>query len=191
MNTKSILLSLGAVVAFSLGGYWLGTQQTTDSSASSTETAEEMQNMPKAESDTRQKEDREVLYWQAPMNPSEIYDEPGKSSMGMDLVPVYADGASSSEGMISINPVVVQNMNVRTAKVQQKDLSTVVRAVGKVDYDEQKLFTVSPKISGWVEQLYVDYTGKMVQRGQPLFSIYSPELVTTQREYLLALKTQK
>ena len=191
MNTKSILLSLGAVVAFSLGGYWLGTQQTTDSSASSTETAEEMQNMPKAESDTRQKEDREVLYWQAPMNPSEIYDEPGKSSMGMDLVPVYADGASSSEGMISINPVVVQNMNVRTAKVQQKDLSTVVRAVGKVDYDEQKLFTVSPKISGWVEQLYVDYTGKMVHRGQPLFSIYSPELVTTQREYLLALKTQK
>ncbi len=191
MNTKSILLFLGAVVAFSLGGYWLGTQQTTDSSASTTETAEEMQNMPKAESDTRQKEDREVLYWQAPMNPSEIYDEPGKSSMGMDLVPVYADGASSSEGMISINPVVVQNMNVRTAKVQQKDLSTVVRAVGKVDYDEQKLFNVSPKISGWVEQLYVDYTGKIVQQGQPLFSIYSPELVTTQREYLLALKTQK
>jgi Cu(I)/Ag(I) efflux system membrane fusion protein/cobalt-zinc-cadmium efflux system membrane fusion protein len=110
--------------------------------------------------------------------------------MGMDLVPVYADGANSSEGMITINPVVVQNMNVRTAPVQQKDLSTVVRAVGKVEYDEQKLFNVNPKISGWVEQLYVDYTGKMVQRGQPLFSIYSPELVTTQQEYLLALKTQ-
>lgn len=191
MNTKSILLFLGAVVAFSLGGYWLGTQQTTKTPASSAQTMEQMQNMPKAESDTKKQEDREILYWQAPMNPSEIYDKPGKSRMGMDLVPVYADGASSTEGMISINPVIVQNMNVRTAPVQQKDLSTVVRAVGKVDYDEQKLFNVNPKISGWVEQLYVDYTGKMVHRGQPLFSIYSPELVTTQREYLLALKTQE
>jgi Cu(I)/Ag(I) efflux system membrane fusion protein/cobalt-zinc-cadmium efflux system membrane fusion protein len=189
MNTKSILLSLGAVIAFTFGGYWLGIQQSTNDSASTTHSTEEMQSMPK--SDSKQQVDREILYWQAPMNPSEIYDEPGKSSMGMDLVPVYADGANSSEGMISINPVVVQNMNVRTANVQQKDLSTVVRAVGKVDYDEQKLFNVSPKISGWVEQLYVDYTGKMVQRGQPLFSIYSPELVTTQKEYLLALKTQK
>ncbi|NGP90053.1 efflux RND transporter periplasmic adaptor subunit [Aliifodinibius halophilus] len=110
--------------------------------------------------------------------------------MGMDLVPVYADEANSSEGMVKINPVVVQNMNVRTATVQQKDLSTTVNAVGKVEYDEQKLYNVNPKISGWVEQLYVDYTGQMVQRGQPLFSIYSPELVTTQREYLLALKTR-
>jgi len=191
MNTKSILLSLGAVVAFSLGGYWLGTQQTTNSSASTTETTEGMENMPKSESDAEKQGDREILYWQAPMNPTEIYDEPGKSSMGMDLVPVYADGANSSEGMITINPVVVQNMNVRTAPVQQKDLSTVVNAVGKIEYDEQKLFNVNPKVSGWIEQLYVDYTGKMVRRGQPLFSIYSPELVTTQREYLLALKTKE
>src|SRR5699024_3476081 len=98
--------------------------------------------------------------------------------------------ANSSEGMVKINPVVVQNMNVRTATVQQKDLSTTVSAVGKVEYDEQKLYNVNPKVSGWVEHLYVDYTGKMIQRGQPLFSIYSPELVTTQREYLLALKTK-
>jgi Cu(I)/Ag(I) efflux system membrane fusion protein/cobalt-zinc-cadmium efflux system membrane fusion protein len=191
MNTKSILLFLGAVVAFSLGGYWLGTQQSTQTPASSAQTTEQMQNMPKAESDTRKQEDREILYWQSPMNPSEIYDKPGKSRMGMDLVPVYADGASSAEGMISINPVVVQNMNVRTAPVQQKDLSTVVRAIGKVEYDEQKLFNVNTKVSGWIEQLYVNYTGEMVKRGQPLFSIYSPELVTTQREYLLALKTQE
>jgi Cu(I)/Ag(I) efflux system membrane fusion protein/cobalt-zinc-cadmium efflux system membrane fusion protein len=66
-----------------------------------------------------------------------------------------------------------------------------VNAVGKVEYDEQKLYNVNTKISGWIEQLFVDYTGKMVQRGQPLFSIYSPELVTTQQEYLLALKNQK
>jgi len=150
-----------------------------------------MQQEAESTSTEKDQEDREILYWQAPMNPSEIYDEPGKSSMGMDLVPVYADEANSSEGMITINPVVVQNMNVRTVPVQQKDLSATVNAVGRIEYDEQKLYNVNPKISGWVEQLFVDYTGKMVQRGQPLFSIYSPELVTTQQEYLLALKTQE
>ncbi len=191
MNTKSIILSLGAVIAFTLGGYWLGTQQSTGGSAAITQSTDEMQNMPKTDSANKKQGEREILYWQAPMNPSEIYDKPGKSRMGMDLVPVYADEANSSEGMVKINPVVIQNMNVRTATVQKKDLSTVVSAVGKVEYNEQKLFNVNPKISGWVEQLYVDYTGKMVQKGQPLFSIYSPELVTTQREYLLALKTQE
>ena len=191
MNTKSILLLLGVIVIFTLGGYWLGAQ-TTNTSAT-TETTPEMQHqeMQEApESDTKKEGDREILYWQAPMNPSEIYDEPGKSKMGMDLVPVYEDEANSSEGMVKINPVVVQNMNVRTATVQQKDLSTTVNAVGKVEYDEQKLYNVNPKVSGWVEQLHVDYTGKMVRKGQPLFNIYSPELVTTQREYLLALKTR-
>lgn len=184
MNSKYVILILAGLIVFAFGGYWLGAQSgSADMEHSSEETSGSSAN-------NNEQGEREILYWQAPMNPSEIYDEPGKSSMGMDLVPVYADGANSSEGMITINPVVVQNMNVRTAPVQQKDLSTVVRAVGKVEYDEQKLFNVNPKISGWVEQLYVDYTGKMVQRGQPLFSVYSPELVTTQQEYLLALKTQ-
>lgn len=192
MNTKSIILSLGVIAFFTLGGYWLGTQST-DTTASTPQAPKEIQHdnrQKDMQSNASQKEDREILYWQAPMNPSEIYDKPGKSKMGMDLVPVYSDEANSSEGMVKINPVVVQNMNVRTATVQQKNLSTTVSAVGKVEYDEQKLFNVNPKVSGWVEQLHVDYTGKMVQRGQPLFSIYSPELVTTQREYLLALKTK-
>jgi Cu(I)/Ag(I) efflux system membrane fusion protein/cobalt-zinc-cadmium efflux system membrane fusion protein len=138
---------------------------------------------------TQQGEDPEILYWKAPMDPTEIYDEPGKSKMGMDLVPVYADEAQDTEGQVRINPVMVQNMNIRTAPVQRKDLSTTVRTVGKVEYDEQKLYHVNSKISGWIEQLHVDYTGQIVERGQPLFSIYSPQLVTTQREYLLALNT--
>lgn len=187
MKTKNILLFLGVIVAFTLGGYWLGTQSG-DSMTSMNSTDGEMSDT--AGPDSSQEEDREILYWQAPMNPNEIYDEPGQSKMGMDLVPVYADEATSSEGMVKINPVVVQNMNVRTAEASQKDLSATVRTVGKVEHNEQKLHTVNTKISGWVENLYVDYTGKMVQRGQPLFSIYSPELVTTQREYLLALKTR-
>lgn len=187
MNTKSILLSFGLIALFTLGGYWLGTQ-TTNNSASTTQITEEMQDTSK--SDTKKRGDREILYWQAPMNPNEIYDEPGESKMGMELVPVYADEAASSEGMIKINPVVVQNMNVRIAEATQKDLSATVRTVGKIEHNEQKLYTVNTKISGWVENLFVDYTGEMVRSGQPLFSIYSPELVTTQREYLLALKTR-
>lgn len=187
MNTKSILLLIGVIVAFTLGGYWLG-MQAGDSATTMNSSDGEMS--ATAEPDSSQEEDREILYWQAPMNPNEIYDEPGESKMGMELVPVYADEAASSKGMIKINPVVVQNMNVRTAEAIQKDLSATVRTVGKIEHNEQKLYTVNTKISGWVENLYVDYTGKMVRRGQPLFSIYSPELVTTQREYLLALKTR-
>ena len=192
MNSKQTFLSLGLIIIFSLGGYWLGTQNA-NTSAPGPRSADDGQQQPKqagTKSDNKNQEDREILYWQSPMNPSEIYDKPGKSRMGMDLVPVYADEAGGSEGTVKINPVVVQNMNVRSEQVVQKDLSTIVRTVGKVVYDEQKLYTVSTKISGWVEQLYVDYTGKMVQRGQPLFSIYSPEVVTTQQEYLLALNAK-
>jgi Cu(I)/Ag(I) efflux system membrane fusion protein/cobalt-zinc-cadmium efflux system membrane fusion protein len=191
MNAKNIILILAGITIFTLGGYWLGTQSGSSSTEMDQSSDSMEMNQTTGSADGVQKQgEREVLYWQAPMNPSEIYDQPGQSRMGMDLVPVYADEAASSEGMVKINPVVMQNMNVRTQPVVQKSLSTTVSAVGKVEYDEQKLYTVNTKISGWIEELFVDYTGKMVERGQPLFSIYSPELVTTQREYLLALKTR-
>ncbi len=134
--------------------------------------------------------ERKILYWQAPMNPSEIYDEPGKSAMGMDLVPVY-DDQDVSGSQISIDPVTVQNMGVRMATVQEQTFSHDVRAVGKVDYNEENIYEVSSKISGWIEKLHVDYTGKPVRKGQPLFELYSPDLVTTQQEYLLAIKNKE
>ena len=185
MNIKNILITIGLIAGFTWGGFWLGTK------SSGTASSLDNSSMETQTSESDNQGDREVLYWQSPMNPGEIYDEPGKSRMGMELVPVYADEAASSEGMIKINPVVVQNMNVRTEVVVSKDLSTEVNAVGKVEYNEQKLYSVNTKISGWVEDLFVDYTGKMVELGQPLFSIYSPELVTTQQEFLLALNAQK
>ncbi len=132
-----------------------------------------------------------ILYWQAPMNPSEIYDHPGKSAMGMDLVPVYENEVKTSGGGITIDPVTVQNMGVRIAPVERMDFSAKVRTVGNVDYNETKLYIVTTKISGWIEKLYVNYTGQEVKKGQPLLEIYSPELVTTQEEYLLALKNLK
>jgi Cu(I)/Ag(I) efflux system membrane fusion protein/cobalt-zinc-cadmium efflux system membrane fusion protein len=136
--------------------------------------------------------ERKILYWQAPMDPTEIYDHPGKSKMGMDLVPVYEGEAEmGAGGAITIDPVTVQNMGVRTQEVQRMDFTRMVRTVGKIEYDEEKLYTVTTKISGWIERLYVDYTGKLVNKGNPLLEIYSPDLVSTQEEYLLALNTQK
>ncbi|MDR8390471.1 efflux RND transporter periplasmic adaptor subunit [Aliifodinibius sp. S!AR15-10] len=188
MNTKHLFLFISALILVAAGGYWFGLQTGNSRSMQNT-SADTSQAETSSAAQPQQEGDREILYWKAPMDPTEIYDEPGKSKMGMDLVPVYADEAQDTEGQVSINPVVVQNMNVRTAPVQRKDLSTTVRTVGKVEYDEQKLHNISTKISGWIEQLHVDYTGQMVRQGDPLFSIYSPKLVTTQREYLLALNT--
>ena len=138
------------------------------------------------------KGERKILYWQAPMNPTEIYDKPGKSAMGMDLVPVYEDQAGKSTGgIITIDPVTVQNMGVRTSPVIRTDFSRTIRTVGNIDYNEKRLYTVTTKISGWIEKLNVDYTGQQVRKGQPLLEIYSPELVITQEEYLLALKNKE
>ncbi len=141
---------------------------------------------------TKGKKERKILYWRAPMDPTEIYDRPGKSKMGMDLIPVYEDEAElGSGGVVKIDPEIVQQMGVRTTKVMKMDFHRVIRTVGYIDYNEEKLFTVSPKISGWIDQLYVDFTGQEVRKGQPLLEIYSPELVTTQEEYLLALKNKQ
>lgn len=133
-----------------------------------------------------------ILYWQAPMNPSEIYDAPGKSIMGMDLVPVYGASTGSASGLIiKIDPATEQNMGIRTAPVERIDFSRTIRAVGKIDYDEEHTYVVSSKISGWIEKLRINYTGKPVVKGQTLLEIYSPDLVTTQREYLLAIKNKE
>lgn len=137
------------------------------------------------------KKQRKILYWRAPMDPTEIYDHPGKSKMGMDLVPVYEDEQTIGlGGTIIIDPSVVQNLGVKTAKVERRPLKKVIRTVGTIDYDERKLFRVNTKISGWIEKLYVDSTGQEVKKGDLLLEIYSPELVSTQEEYLLALKNR-
>ncbi len=130
-----------------------------------------------------------IKYWVAPMDPTYIRNEPGQSPMGMDLVPVYEDegGEKLPASTIRIDPVTVQNMGVRTAPVRRTALSRSIRALGTVDYDEKRIHTVTVKFDGWIERLYVDFVGQPVKKGQPLFDIYSPDLVTAQEEYLLAL----
>ncbi|MEC4685570.1 MAG: efflux RND transporter periplasmic adaptor subunit [Nitrospirota bacterium] len=135
------------------------------------------------------KAERKIKYWQAPMDPTYISDKPGKSPMGMELIPVYEDEAEDEvEGVIRIDPVTVQNMGVRTKKVTKRPFFTTIRTVGYITYDEELVKDVNTKISGWVEKLYVDTTGEDVNEGQKLLSIYSPELVATQEEYLQALR---
>ncbi|MGH7791801.1 MAG: efflux RND transporter periplasmic adaptor subunit, partial [Thermodesulfobacteriota bacterium] len=105
------------------------------------------------------------------------------------------EGMGGMEGMapgtVMISPDKQQLVGVRTAVVERKPLNRTVRTVGTVTYDETKLTRIHSKIEGWVEKLYVNYTGKLVERGQPLFTIYSPDLLATQQEYLLALKFQE
>lgn len=148
-------------------------------------------NAAKTGEKSKTKSKRKIKYWQAPMNPTEIYDHPGKSSMGMDLIPVYQDESQNTEGLVSIDPVTEQNMGVRTGIVKRMDFTRIIRTVGKVNYDEEKLYTITTKISGWIEKLFVNFTGEIIKKGQPLLEIYSPDLVTTQQEYLLALNTQR
>jgi Cu(I)/Ag(I) efflux system membrane fusion protein len=96
-----------------------------------------------------------------------------------------------SSGAVQVSPEKQQLIGVKIGVVESKPLEKVIRTVGKVDYDEKRIVTVSPKIGGWIEDLYIDFTGKFVRKGDPLLTIYSPELVATQEEYLLALKARK
>ena len=94
-------------------------------------------------------------------------------------------------GTVQISPERQQLIGVKIGTAEMKSLEKVIRTVGRFDYDEKRIGTVSPKIGGWIEDLYVDFTGKFVNQGEPLLTIYSPELVSTQEEYLLALRARK
>jgi Cu(I)/Ag(I) efflux system membrane fusion protein len=134
--------------------------------------------------------ERKIAYYKDPMHPWYTSDKPGKApDCGMDLVPVYED-EGNVQG-IKINPATIQNMGVKVEAVERRKLSKTIRTTGKIDYDERKVYSINTKTMGWVEKLYVDYTGKVVHKGDPLIELYSPELVTTQEEYLQALKYRK
>jgi RND family efflux transporter MFP subunit len=136
------------------------------------------------------KKERKILYWRAPMDPTEIYDRPGKSKMGMDLVPVYEGDEAGGSGGVQIDGRIRQNMNLRTAPVERRDLSRTIRAQGQITYAQDRESALNAKIHGWIDKLFVNTAGQQVRKGDPLLEIYSPELVTTQEEYLLALRNR-
>jgi len=142
-------------------------------------------------------EQRRVLYYVDPMNPNNRSDKPGKAPDGMDLVPVYADEAAAENAMggtgyasVKISRDLQQMMGVTVEEAKLMNLEESIRTVGRVVPDETRLHHVHTKFEGFIEDLFVDYVGKFVREGQALFSIYSPELVATQKEYLLALRAQ-
>ena len=127
-----------------------------------------------------------VLYWRAPMDPNYRSEAPGKSPMGMDLVPVYDDEAGA-DGGVRVSPGFLQNFSVRTTAVTRGALPVSIRTVGVLAHNEEKVVSVNTKFDGWIEKAQVNNVGETVAEGDPLFDIYSPQLVTTQREYLAAM----
>jgi Cu(I)/Ag(I) efflux system membrane fusion protein len=133
--------------------------------------------------------ERKPTYYKSTMMPGETSPTPRKDSMGMDMVPVYEQEAASAESStITVDPVTIQKMGIRTATVTRGPLRRLIRTVGMIDYNETTLADVTTKSKGWVEKLYADATGQQVHRGDPLFELYSPELYSAQQEYLLALE---
>ena len=129
----------------------------------------------------------EILYWVAPMDPNYRRDEPGKSPMGMDLVPVYAGDEEVESGVVSIDPTLLNNLGVRTALAERGTLPRRIETVGYIGYDEDTLQHVHTRVDGWIEKLATTATGDPVTKGQLLFELYSPTLVNAQQELLAAL----
>ncbi len=130
--------------------------------------------------------ERKIKYWRAPMDPSFISDQPGKSPMGMDLIPVYEEDSPPVTG-IRVNPNFLQNFAVRTAVVEKGSIPVDIRTIGILTYNEKGIVSVNTKFEGWIEKAAVNYIGEPVRQGDLLFEIYSPQLVTTQQEYLAAI----
>ncbi|MDF1588088.1 MAG: efflux RND transporter periplasmic adaptor subunit [Gammaproteobacteria bacterium] len=144
----------------------------------------------KNSNEVRDAEQKQPLYWVAPMDPNYQRDKPGKSPMGMDLIPVYEESESAMDtgpGTVSISPDVVNNIGVRAAKAELRAVHSKITTVGYVQYAEDKLVHIHPRVEGWIEKLYVKAAGDPVKRGQALYTLYSPELVNAQEELVLAL----
>ncbi len=176
MKTKSIFITVLIIVIAVAGLFFLFSGEKSNASPNQTAAA-------------NSKKERKVLYWRAPMNPNEFYDHSGKSKMGMDLVPVYED-EGGAEGVVKIDPVVAQNMNIKTEVVQNKDLSSQVVTNGILTTNEEREYIVTTRVNGWVEKLYVNYTGQVVNKGEKLMDIYSPDLVSAEQELITALSYQ-
>jgi RND family efflux transporter MFP subunit len=136
---------------------------------------------------------RRVLFYRSPMDPQKTSPVPRKDEMGMDYVPVYTDeggpdGGAAPAGFstVSIDATQRRLIGLRTVKVARVPLAATLRTTGRVTFDESRQYKVTARVDGFVERLDADFTGKYVQKGDPLLSIYSPELYATEQEYLLA-----
>jgi Cu(I)/Ag(I) efflux system membrane fusion protein len=144
-----------------------------------------------AEKGSESVSERKPLYWVAPMDADYRRDQPGKSPMGMDLVPVFEEGTLSTtaeKGSVVIAPHVINNLGVRTALAERKAINSDIVSVGYVKYDEDEIVHIHPRVEGWIEKLYIKAEGNAVDRGEPLYTLYSPQLVNAQEELVIALR---
>ena len=139
--------------------------------------------------------EKKILYWQAPMNPNYRSDKPGKSPMGMDLVPVYGDGSENTKKdvtartAVTIAPETIQNTGVRTEKAQMASFGTAVRSYGDVTENVRLQTDISGRVSGWIQDLKFKAEGDEVKKGELLFTLDSPELISAQQDYISSLQT--
>ncbi|MBS0349335.1 MAG: efflux RND transporter periplasmic adaptor subunit [Proteobacteria bacterium] len=175
-------IAVGLAVALAAGGgYWLGQRPSSGHEPAASPVAA-------APMDGAKKE-RKLLYYRNPMGLPDTSPTPKKDPMGMDYIPVYegeADDEPAAANAIKISTDKVQKLGVRTEAAELRSLDRTVRAAGRVEIDERRSFAISPKFEGYVERLHVNVTGQPVAQGQPLFEVYSPELVSAQREYAIA-----
>ena len=138
--------------------------------------------------------EHKIKFYQSTMTPGEVSPQPGKDSMGMDLVPVYetdsAAPASSNPSAIHIDAGTIQRMNLKTAEVTHGPVRREIRALGTIAYNEQTFRDITTKYEGWIEKLHVATTWIAVKTGDPLFDIYSPELYNAQLNYLVARRSE-
>ena len=179
-----IAVVLGAVVvAAAAGGYLIGTRQAGKPDAAATATG-----APAGEA----KKERKLLYYRNPMGLPDTSPVPKKDQMGMDYVAVYEGEEPASSGTgLRISTERLQKLGVRTQVAERRAIERMVRAAGRVEVDERLTATIAPKFEGYVERLHVNTTGQPVAKGQPLFEAYSPELVSAQREYVIATRGMK
>lgn len=133
------------------------------------------------------------LYWIDAMEPTIRYDKPGKSRMGMELVPVYAEESKSpsvSPGEIRIDPQITNTLGVRTAEVKESTLFQKIRAYGSIAVKEDNITSVTSRVEGWIKKLYANELGEIVQKDKPLLEFYSPRIVQMQQKYLIFLEQE-
>ena len=133
--------------------------------------------------------ERKLLYYRNPMGLPDTSPTPKKDPMGMDYVPVYEGEDQGAPGTVTVSGDRLQTLGVRTELVSKRSLARSVHAVGTIEISERGQHTVAPKFEGWIEKLHVNTTGQPVARGQALAEVYSPELVSAQREYLIAFNS--
>ncbi|PKO59505.1 MAG: efflux RND transporter periplasmic adaptor subunit [Betaproteobacteria bacterium HGW-Betaproteobacteria-18] len=182
---KSSGVAIGVLVAALAagGGYWLGTRGVTTQ-------ADRVVAGASSTPSTGGKQEKKLLYYRNPMGLPDTSPTPKKDPMGMDYIAVYAGGADDDAptNQVKISTEKVQKLGVRTEAAQLRSLDKTVRASGRIEPDERRVVAISPKFEGYVERLHVNVTGQAVGKGQPLLEVYSPELVSAQREYAIAVQ---